>query len=261
MNELKNRGVEDVLIAVVDGLKGFPEAITAVFPQTQVQTCIVHLIRNSLDFVSYKDRKAVAAALKQIYRAKDAAAGEEELNAFAEGPWGRKYPAIAQSWRRHWSEVIPFYAFPDEVRRTIYTTNAIESLNAKLRRAVRARGHFPTDESALKLLFLVLNLAQKEWRMPPREWAMAKAQFAIIFEGRFKLAFGGHGEAGRIQRGAHAFTRFGNRLIAETNHREDHIAIGDLHLHVDWARPDAFERNRRYSDDHGKPPSSSLEPA
>ena len=164
MNELKNRGVEDVLIAVVDGLKGFPEAITAVFPQTQVQTCIVHLIRNSLDFVSYKDRKAVATAL------------------------GRKYPAIAQSWRRHWSEVIPFYAFPDEVRRIIYTTNAIESLNAKLRRAVRARGHFPTDESALKLLFLVLNLAQKEWRMPPREWAMAKAQFAIIFEGRFKLA-------------------------------------------------------------------------
>jgi putative transposase len=153
MNELKNRGVEDVLIAVVDGLKGFPEAITAVFPQTQVQTCIVHLIRNSLDFVSYKDRKAVAAALKQIYRAKDAAAGEEELNAFAEGPWGQKYPAIAQSWRRHWSEVIPFYAFPDEVRRIIYTTNAIESLNAKLRRAVRARGHFPTDESALKLFF------------------------------------------------------------------------------------------------------------
>ena len=164
------------------------KAITAVFPQTQVQTCIVHLIRNSLDFVSYKDRKAVAAALKQIYRAKDAAAGQEELNTFAEGPWGRKYPAIAQSWRRHWSEVIPFFAFPDEVRRIIYTTNAIESLNAKLRRAVRARGHFPTDESALKLLFLVLNLAQKEWKMPPREWAMAKAQFAIIFEGRFKLA-------------------------------------------------------------------------
>ena len=174
MNELKNRGVKDVLIAVVDGLKGFPEAITAVFPQTQVQTCIVHLIRNSLDFVSYKDRKAVAAALKQIsYRAKDAAAGQEELNTFAEGPWGRKYPAIAQSWRRHWSEVIPFFAFPDVVCLIIY---------------IRARGHFPTDESALKLLFLVLNLAQKEWRMPPREWAMAKAQFAIIFEGRFKLA-------------------------------------------------------------------------
>jgi putative transposase len=188
MNELKNRGVEDILIAVVDGLKGFPEAITAVFPQTQVQTCIVHLIRNSLDFVSYKDRRAVATGLKQIYRAKDAATGEQELNAFDEGQWGRKYPAIAQSWRRHWSEVIPFYAFPDDVRRIIYTTNAIESLNAKLRRAVRARGHFPTDESAMKLLYLVLNLAQKEWRMPPREWSMAKAQFAILFQDRFRLA-------------------------------------------------------------------------
>jgi putative transposase len=187
MNELKNRGVEDILIAVVDGLKGFPEAITAVFPQTQVQTCIVHLIRNSLDFVSYKDRKPVASELKKIYRAKDAGSGQQELEAFAESPWGEKYPAIAQSWRRHWSEVIPFYAFPDDVRRIIYTTNAIESLNAKLRRAVRTRGHFPTDESALKLLFLVLNLAQKEWRMPPREWTMAKAQFAILFQDRFRL--------------------------------------------------------------------------
>jgi putative transposase len=187
MNELKNRGVEDVLIAIVDGLKGFPEAITAVFPQTQVQTCIVHLIRNSLNFVSYKDRRPVATELKKVYRAKDAGSGQQELEAFAESMWGQKYPAIAQSWRRHWNEVIPFYAFPDDVRRIIYTTNAIESLNAKLRRAVRTRGHFPTDESALKLLFLVLNLAQKEWRMPPREWTMAKAQFAILFEDRFRL--------------------------------------------------------------------------
>jgi putative transposase len=188
MNELKNRGVEDVLIAVVVGLKGFPEAITAVFPQAQVQTCIVHLIRHSLAFVSYKDRKAVAAALKTIYRAKDAEAGVAALEAFAEGAWNSKYPAIVPAWRRAWGEVIPFYAFPDEVRRIIYTTNAIESLNAKLRRAVRARGHFPTDDSAMKLLFLVLNLAAKEWKMPAREWAMAKAQFAILFEGRFKLA-------------------------------------------------------------------------
>ena len=187
MNELKNRGVEDVLIAIVDGLKGFPEAITAVFPQTQVQTCIVHLIRNSLNFVSYKDRRPVATELKKVYRAKDAGSGQQELEAFAESMWGQKYPAIPQSWRRHWNEVIPFYAFPDDVRRIIYTTNAIESLNAKLRRAVRTRGHFPTDESALKLLFLVLNLAQKEWRMPPREWTMAKAQFAILFEDRFRL--------------------------------------------------------------------------
>jgi putative transposase len=188
MNELKNRGVEDILIAIVDGLKGFPDAITAVFPQAQVQTCVVHLIRHSLAFVSYKDRKAVVAALKKIYKAKDADAGLAELNDFADGPWGQKYPAIAQSWRRNWSELIPFFAFPDDVRRMIYTTNAIESLNAKLRRAVRTRGHFPTDESALKLLFLVLNLAAKEWKMPPREWCMAKAQFAILFEDRFTLA-------------------------------------------------------------------------
>jgi putative transposase len=187
MNELKNRGAEDVLIAIVDGLKGFPEAITAVFPEAQVQTCVVHLIRHSLAFVSYKDRKAVAAGLKEIYKAKDAEAGLAALDDFAEGPWNKKYPAIAQSWRRAWSEVIPFYAFPDEVRRIIYTTNAIESLNAKLRRAVRARGHFPTDDSAMKLLYLVLNLAAKEWKMPPREWMMAKAQFAILFEGRFVI--------------------------------------------------------------------------
>jgi len=188
MNELKNRGVEDVLIAVVDGLKGFPEAITAVFPQAQVQTCVVHLIRNSLNFVSYKDRKAVAAALKAIYRAKDADAGAEALEAFAAGEWGLKYPAIAMSWRRHWSAVIPFFAFPGDVRRIIYTTNSIEALNAKLRRAVRTRGHFPNDDSALKLLFLVLNLAEREWRMPPREWSLARAQLAILFEDRFQNA-------------------------------------------------------------------------
>ena len=188
MTELKNRGVEDILIAVVDGLKGFPDAITAVFPRAQVQTCLVHLIRSSLDCVSYKDRKAVAAALKEIYRAKDADAGAEALEAFAAGSWGLKYPAIVMSWRRHWSAVIPFFAFPADVRRIIYTTNAIEALNAKLRRAVRTRGHFPSDDSALKLLFLVLNLAEREWRMPPREWAMAKAQFAILFEERFQVA-------------------------------------------------------------------------
>ncbi|WP_250265722.1 IS256 family transposase [Rhodovastum atsumiense] len=188
MNELRNRGVEDILVAVVDGLKGFPEAILAVFPQTTVQTCIVHLLRQSLDFVSYKDRKAVAGALKEIYRAVDATAAEAALTAFEEGPWGQKYPAIGQSWRRAWSEVIPFYAFPSEVRRILYTTNAIESLNAKLRRAVRARGHFPNDDAALKLLFLVLNRAEKEWIMPAREWCMAKAQFAILFGERFTRA-------------------------------------------------------------------------
>ncbi len=187
MNELKDRGVEDILIAVVDGLKGFPEAIAAVFPKTQVQACIVHLIRSSLAFVSYKDRKAVAAALKEVYRARTAEAGQAALEAFDAGPWGRKYPVIAQTWRRHWTEVIPFYAFPADVRRIIYTTNAIEALHAKLRRAVRARGHFPHDDAVLKLLFLVLNLAAKEWRMPQREWSAAKAQFAILFEDRFAI--------------------------------------------------------------------------
>lgn len=186
MNELKNRGLEDILIAVVDGLKGFPEAIHAVFPDTQVQTCIVHLIRHSLDFVSYKDRRGVAAALKEIYKASDAQAGAAALEAFAVSEWGDKYPAIAQSWRRNWEAVIPFYAFPGDVRRIMYTTNAIEALNSKLRRAVRTRGHFPNDESAMKLLFLVLNRAEKEWKMPAREWGMAKAQFAILFEDRFR---------------------------------------------------------------------------
>lgn len=188
MNELKNRGVDDILIAVVDGLKGFPEAILSVFPDAQVQTCIVHLLRHSLDFVSYKDRKVVAAALKAIYRADDAAAGETALSAFEASQWGSKYPAIGQSWRRAWSEVVPFFAFHPDVRRLIYTTNAIEALNSKLRRAVRARGHFPTDEAATKLLFLVLNRSEKEWTMPPREWSIAKAQFAILFGERFTKA-------------------------------------------------------------------------
>ena len=185
MNELRNRGVEDILLAVVDGLKGFPDAITAVFPDAIVQTCIVHLLRNSMDFVSWKDRKNLDSALKEIYRATDADAAEKALTAFEAGPWGQRYPAIGQSWRRAWGEVIPFFAFPDEVRRIIYTTNAIEALNSKLRRAVRARGHFPSDEAATKLLYLILNRSEKEWKMPPREWTMAKAQFAVIFGERF----------------------------------------------------------------------------
>jgi putative transposase len=187
MNELKNRGVEDILIAVVDGLKGFPEAINAVFPQTVVQTCIVHLIRHSLGFVSWKDRKAVVPALRAIYRAKDAEAGIKALDAFDAGPWGQKYPAIAQSWRRNWDHVVPFFAFPENVRRIIYTTNAIEALNAKLRRAVRTRGHFPNDDAAMKLLYLVLNHAAEQWKRPPREWFEAKTQFAVIFGERFVI--------------------------------------------------------------------------
>ncbi|MFV0444412.1 MAG: IS256 family transposase [Planctomycetaceae bacterium] len=185
MNELRNRGVEDIMLAVVDGLKGFPDAITAVFPEAMVQTCIVHLLRNSMDFVAWKDRKALGTALKTIYRAVDAAAAEEALTAFEASFWGQRYPAIGQSWRRAWPEVIPFFAFPDEVRRIVYTTNSIEALNSKLRRAVRARGHFPNDEAATKLLYLILNRSEKEWKMPPREWNMAKAQFAVLFGERF----------------------------------------------------------------------------
>jgi putative transposase len=187
MNELKNRGVADILIAVVDGLKGFPDAINAVFPQTVVQTCIVHLIRNSMGFASWKDRKAIAGALRSVYRAENAEAGLAALEAFKEGPWGAKYPAIAQSWHRHWEQVIPFFAFSAPIRRIIYTTNAIEALNSKLRRAVRTRGHFPGDEAAMKLLYLVLNHAAEEWKRPPREWFEAKTQFAIIFGDRFTV--------------------------------------------------------------------------
>ncbi len=185
MNDLKGRGVTDILIAVVDGLKGFPEAINAVFPQTVVQTCIVHPIRHSMDFAASKDRKGVAQALKTVYRAVDANAGQAALDHFAEGPWGAKYPAIAQSWRRSWNLVIPFFAFPEAVRRIIYTTNAIEALNSKLRRAVRTRGHFPTDDAATELLYLALNRAAAEWKRPPREWSEAKTQFDIMFNERF----------------------------------------------------------------------------
>lgn len=185
MNELKNRGIADILIAVVDGLKGFPEAITAVFPQTVVQTCIVHLIRHSLDFVSWKDRKPAVAALRAIYRARDAEAGLKALDDFDAGPWGQRYPAIAQSWRRNWAQIVPFFAFPESVRRIIYTTNAIEALNAKVRRAVRTRGHFPTDDAATKLIYLVLNHAVADWKRAPREWNEARAQFAVIFGERF----------------------------------------------------------------------------
>jgi len=185
MNELKNRGVGDILIAIVDGLKGFPDAITAVFPDTVVQTCIVHLIRHSLTFVSWKDRKPLMPALRAIYRAKDAEAGLKGLDAFEAGPWGQKYPAIAQSWRRNWEHVVPFFAFPEGVRRIIYTTNAIEALNSKLRRAVRTRGHFPNDDAAIKLLYLVLNHAAEDWKRPPREWFEARTQFAVVFGERF----------------------------------------------------------------------------
>jgi putative transposase len=187
VNELRNRGVQDILIAVVDGLKGFPEAINAAFPQTLVQTCIVHLLRNALAYVSWQDRKQVVAALKPIYQAPTADAARLALDAFEAGPWGRKYAAIAPLWRRQWDQVIPFFAFPPEVRRIIYTTNAIESLNSTLRTAVRSRGHFPTDEAAIKLLYLVLRRTEKNWKNAQREWTAAMTQFAIMFGDRFSV--------------------------------------------------------------------------
>jgi len=185
MTELKNRGVNDVLIAVVDGLKGFPEAINAVFPQAQIQTCIVHLIRASLDYASWKDRKALATELKTIYRATDAEAARFALDAFDDSAWGKKYPPIAASWRRHWSEVIPFFAYPIEVRKIIYTTNAIESLHMQLRKIIKNRGHFPSDEAATKLIYLALRNITKKWTMSAREWKAAMTQFAILFPERF----------------------------------------------------------------------------
>lgn len=188
MSELKNRGVQDILIAVVDGLKGFPEAITSVFPKTVVQTCIVHLIRYSMQFASWKERKLIGAALRPIYQAESAAAARERLEDFDSGPWGRKYPAIAQSWRRNWEQVIPFFAFAPELRKIIYTTNAIESLNAEVRKAVRIRGHFPSEEAATKLIYLVLRKVQARWKNPPVFWQAAKAQLAIRFEDRFVVA-------------------------------------------------------------------------
>jgi putative transposase len=184
-NDLKQRGVGDILIAVVDGLRGFPEAIEAVFPKTQVQTCIVHLIRNSLNFVGWKERKALAAALKSIYQADNADAAEAALSAFEQGPWGKRWPPIAQAWRRQWTQVIPFFAYPQPVRRIIYTTNAIESLHMCLRKIVKNRGHFPSDEAATKLLYLALRNLSKKWTMPQRPWKEAANQFAIIFGERF----------------------------------------------------------------------------
>lgn len=189
VTELKNRGVQDVLIACVDGLKGLPEAIETVFPQTQVQLCIVHLVRHSLKYVGWKERKEVAADLKKIYQAATEQEAEMELEAFAE-KWDGKFPTISQTWRRNWTRVIPFFAHPPEVRKVIYTTNAIESLNMSLRKVTKNRGSFPNDEAALKLLYLALANISKKWTMPIRDWKGALNQFAIVYEGRMPTDFG-----------------------------------------------------------------------
>lgn len=185
MNELKTRGVNDVLIAVVDGLKGFPEAIRAVFPQTTVQTCIVHLTRFSLAYCAAVDQRKVAAQLKGIYQAVNAAEGRQRLADFEQSELGKKYKLIGPSWRRHWEEVIPFYDYPPEIRKLIYTTNAIESLHMQVRKVIKNRGHFPSDEAAAKLIYLALRNIIKRWKLTRPIWQAAANQFAIRFGERF----------------------------------------------------------------------------
>jgi transposase-like protein len=183
--DLKTRGCQDILIAVTDGLKGMSEALAAVFPATTLQTCLVHLIRHSLDFASWKERKPLAAALRAIYTAPSAEGAEAALDAFERGPWGAKFPTVVAAWRRAWAHVIPFFAFPPEIRRVIYTTNALESVHAQLRKIIKTRGHFPTDEAATKLIWLALRNIMAKWARGPIHWKAAMRQFAILYEDRF----------------------------------------------------------------------------
>ena len=184
-NDLKTRGVGDMLIAVTDGLKGMPEALAVIYPRTTLQTCIVHLIRNSLDYASWKDRKPLAAALRPIYTAASAEAAGAALDAFEDSEWGQKFPTVVAAWRRAWDRVIPFFAFPPAIRRVIYTTNAIESVNARLRKIIKTRGHFPSDDAAAKLIWLALRNITADWSMPAHHWKEAMNQFAILYGDRF----------------------------------------------------------------------------
>ena len=183
LTELSSRGVQDILIAAVDGLTGFPEAIESVFPKTEVQLCVVHMVRNSLRYVPWKHRKAVARDLRKVYSAATVEAAEQSLTAF-EAKWGTQYPMAAKSWRERWQNVIPFFGYPEPIRKVIYTTNAVESLNAQLRKVTKKRGAFPTDDSVRKVLYLAIQRASKKWRMPIRDWATALNFFSIVFEGR-----------------------------------------------------------------------------
>ncbi len=183
--DLKTRGCQDILIAVTDGLKGMSEALAAVFPATTLQMCIVHLIRHSLDFANWKERKPLAAALRPIYRATSAEAASAALDAFERGAWGPKFPTVVASWRRAWTHVIPFFAFPPDIRRVIYTTNALESVHAQLRKIIKTRGHFPTDEAATKLIWLALRNITADWGKAANYWHLAMNQFAILYEDRF----------------------------------------------------------------------------
>ncbi len=182
LTELQNRGVEDIFIACVDGLKGFPEAIETVYPRTQVQLCIVHLVRASLNYVSWKQRRAVAGDLRRIYRAATAEAGEQELEAFA-SKWDQTHPTISQIWRRNWARIIPFFSFSPEIRKVIYTINAVESLNMTLRKVIKTRAAFPTEEAALKLLYMALRNVAKKWNCV-QGWREALNRFQILWPDR-----------------------------------------------------------------------------
>ena len=184
-NDLKTRGCADILIAVTDGLKGMSEALGVAYPSTTLQTCLVHLIRNSLDLAGWQERKPLAVALRAVYTAASAAAASAALEAFAQGAWGRRFPTIAKMWRQAWDHVIPFFAFPPEVRRVIYTTNALESVHARVRKIIKTRGHFPTDEAATKLIWLALRNITADWSRPAHHWRAALNQFAIVYEDRF----------------------------------------------------------------------------
>ena len=183
VTELKNRGVQDTVIACVDGLKGFPEAIEAVYPQTAVQLCLVHMVRHSLNYVSWKRRQAVATDLKTIYAAATVDEAEIRLQEFDE-KWGTDYPTIVKSWRSNWARITPFFDYPPEIRRIIYTTNAIESVNMSLRKITKNRGSFPSDDALLKLFYLALANIAKKWTMPLRDWKAALTRFTIQFEER-----------------------------------------------------------------------------
>ena len=185
--DLKTRGCLDILIAVTDGLKGMSEALGAVYPATTLQTCIVHLIRHSLDFANWKERQPLAKALRPIYAAPHAEAALAALDTFATSAWGVRFPTVVASWRRAWTHVIPFFAFPPDVRRVIYTTNALESVHARVRKIIKTRGHFPTDDAATKLIWLALRNSTAEWVLPTRHWSLAMSQFAILYEDRFTV--------------------------------------------------------------------------
>ena len=186
LTDLKNRGLKDILIACCDGLKGFPQAIEAVYPQTQVQLCIVHLMRNCMKYVPWKDRKAVAADLKPIYQAATLAEAEAALDAFAD-KWDKTYPAISQIWIRHWENVIPIFDYPMEIRQVIYTTNAIESLNRSLRKVIKTKAVFPSEDAVFRLMYLAMNNIAKKWKQPIQNWKAALSHFAILFSERFSL--------------------------------------------------------------------------